>query len=170
VRETGSSHVAEQDRNPRAPAQSGALPPWVPERYRATIRAASIRFKVSAALLSAQLRQESGFDPHARSSAGAQGIAQFMPATARGMGLRDPFDPEQAIPAQAKLMARLLRRFGSVQLALAAYNAGEGNVAPCGCVPPFPETRHYVATIVALMKGYDPGGGIADALAVRLVA
>jgi len=169
VRETGSSHVAEQGRNPEAPARSGALPPWTPERYRPAILAASIRFKVSAALLAAQLKQESGFDPHARSSAGAQGIAQFMPGTARAVGLRDPFDPAQAIPAQAKLMSSLLRRFGSVQLALAAYNAGEGNVAPCGCIPPFPETRHYVATIVALMKGYDPAGGLADVLAIRLV-
>jgi hypothetical protein len=169
VRETGSSHVAEQGRNPRAAPRAGALPAWTPAQYRPTILAASIRFKISAALLAAQLKQESGFDPRARSGAGAQGIAQFMPGTARAMGLRDPFDPEQAIPAQAKLMSQLLRRFGSVQLALAAYNAGEGNVAPCGCIPPFPETRHYVATIIALMKGYDPAGGLADVLAIRLV-
>jgi hypothetical protein len=170
VRDTGSTHVAEQDRNPDAPAQSGAIPPWVPERFRDTIRAASIRFKVSAALLSAQLRQESGFDPNARSGAGAQGIAQFMPATARAVGLANPFDPDQAIPAQAKLMAAHLRQFGSVPLALAAYNAGPGAVGSCHCVPPFPETRHYVATIIALMKGYDPQGGLADALAIRLIA
>lgn len=169
VRETGSSHVAEQDRNPRAPAKDGALPPWTPAQYRPMILAASIRFKVSAALLAAQLKQESGFDPSARSGAGAQGIAQFMPGTAAAMGLRNPFDPAQAIPAQAKLMSTLLRRFGSVQLALAAYNAGEGNVAPCGCVPPFAETRHYVATIIALMKGYDPTGGLADVFSIRLV-
>ncbi|MEV4420356.1 transglycosylase SLT domain-containing protein, partial [Patulibacter sp. NPDC049589] len=169
TREAGSAHVAEQGRNPEAPARTGALPPWTPERYRPTILAASIRFKVSAALLAAQLKQESGFDPGARSPVGAQGIAQFMPGTARAVGLRDPFDPDQAIPAQAKLMAGLLRRFGSVQLALAAYNAGEGNVAPCGCVPPFAETRHYVATIIALMRGYDPTGGLADVFAIRLV-
>jgi soluble lytic murein transglycosylase-like protein len=170
IRDTGSSHVAEQDRNPDAPAQSGAIPPWVPERFRETIRAASIRFKVSAALLSAQLRQESGFDPGARSGAGAQGIAQFMPATARAIGLANPFDPDQAIPAQAKLMAMHLRQFGSVPLALAAYNAGAGAVGACHCVPPYPETRHYVAAIIALMKGYDPSGGLADALAIRLIA
>ncbi|WP_051471757.1 lytic transglycosylase domain-containing protein [Patulibacter minatonensis] len=169
VRETGSAHVAEQGRNPAAPAQKGTLPPWVPQQYRATILAASIRFKVSAALLAAQLKQESGFDPRARSGAGAQGIAQFMPGTAAAVGLRDPFDPAQAIPAQARLMSTLLRRFGSVQLALAAYNAGEGNVAPCQCVPPFPETRHYVATIIALMRGYDPTGGLADVFTIRLV-
>jgi soluble lytic murein transglycosylase-like protein len=142
----------------------------VPERFRETIRAASIRFKVSAALLSAQLRQESGFDPGARSGAGAQGIAQFMPGTARAIGLANPFDPDQAIPAQAKLMAMHLRQFGSVPLALAAYNAGAGAVGACHCVPPYPETRHYVAAIIALMKGYDPSGGLADALAIRLIA
>jgi hypothetical protein len=169
IRETGSSHVADQGRNPKAPKQDGALPPWTPAAYRPTILAASIRFKISAALLAAQLKQESGFDPRAVSPAGARGIAQFMPGTAAAVGLRDPFDPTQAIPAQAKLMSGLLRRFGSVQLALAAYNAGEGNVAPCGCVPAFPETRHYVATIIALMRGYDPTGGLADALAIRLV-
>ncbi len=89
-------------------------------------------------LLSAQLYAESGFNPFATSPAGAQGIAQFMPATARGMGLADPFDPDQAIDAQAHLMRDLLRQFGTVSLALAAYNAGPAPVSGCGCVPPFP--------------------------------
>lgn len=142
----------------------------MPGAYRDSIRAASIRYRVSAALLAAQLKQESGFRPDAVSSAGAQGIAQFMPGTAASVGLRDPFDPEQAIAAQARLMAGLLRRFGSVPLALAAYNAGEGAVGRCQCVPPYPETRQYVARIIALMRGYDPDGALADALEVRLVA
>lgn len=103
------------------------------------------------------------------SSAGAEGIAQFMPGTAAAVGLRDPFDPRASIHAQARLMSGLLRRFGSVQLALAAYNAGEGAVARCNCIPPYPETRHYVAVIIAMMRGYDPSGGFADALAIRLV-
>lgn len=166
----GSAHVAVQGRNPRAPQTTGTIPPWVPTQYREPIRAASVRFKVSAALLSAQLKQESGFDPGAISLAGARGIAQFMPGTAAAVGLRDPFDPAQAIPAQARLMAQLLRRFGSVPLALAAYNAGEGRVVTCMCIPPYPETRHYVATILALMRGYDPDGDLVDALTIRLVA
>ncbi|WP_320670734.1 transglycosylase SLT domain-containing protein [Patulibacter defluvii] len=152
------------------PFGASALPPWVPAAYRAAIRRASVRHRVSAALLAAQLRQESGFDPRAVSPAGAQGIAQFMPGTARAVGLRDPFDPPAAIDAQARLMRSLLIRFGAVQLALAAYNAGEGAVARCHCVPPFPETRHYVAVIIALMRGHDPVGGLADALTIRLVA
>lgn len=167
IRETASAHVAEQGRNPAAPPTSGTIPPWVPTAYRDTIRAAAIRFKVSAALLSAQLKAESDFNPRVVSSAGAQGIAQFMPGTAAGVGLRDPFDPAQAIPAQAQLMARLLRRFGSVPLALAAYNAGEGRVGGCHCVPPYPETQRYVARIIALMRGYDDVDG--TELTIRLV-
>src|SRR4029077_19107832 len=124
---------------------------------------------VSAILLAAQLAQESGFDPGIVSPAGAEGIAQFMPGTAAAMGLRDPFDPRQAIDAQAHLMRDLLRRFGSVPLALAAYNAGEGAVAACGCVPPYPETRGYVARILGLLRGAGDTTGLDNGLAVRLV-
>jgi soluble lytic murein transglycosylase-like protein len=74
-----------------------------------------------------------------------------MPGTARAYGLRDPFDPAAAIQAQGRLMRDLLRRFGTVPLALAAYNAGPGAVAGCGCIPPYPETRAYVARVLALM-------------------
>jgi soluble lytic murein transglycosylase-like protein len=124
---------------------------------------------VSAALLGAQLYAESNFNPFARSSAGARGIAQFMPATARRLGLRDPLDAAAAIDAQAHLMRDHLRRFGAVPLALAAYNAGPGPVAACGCVPPYPETRGYVARILGLLGGAGEavaGGG----LEVRLVS
>ena len=127
-------------------------------------------------LLAAQLQAESGFNPNAVSPAGAQGIAQFMPATARAVGLRDPFDPEQAIDAQARLMSGLLRQFGTIPLALAAYNAGPGAVQRYNGVPPFAETRAYVARILALMKGggvelNDPAfAGIAVTPRVELVA
>ena len=90
-----------------------------------------------------------------------------MPETARTYGLDDPFDAERAIDAQAHLMRDLLRQFGAVPLALAAYNAGSGAVARCGCIPPYPETRGYVARILGLMGGAgDRSGG---GLAVRLV-
>lgn len=110
---------------------------------------------------------ESGFNPHAVSPAGAQGISQFMPGTAAGYGLHDPFDPVAAIDAQAHLMADNLRQFGSVALALAAYNAGSGAVAACHCVPPYPETQAYVARILALLKG--SGSMLSAPLEVRLV-
>jgi soluble lytic murein transglycosylase-like protein len=126
---------------------------------------------VSAALLAAQIYAESSFNPFAVSNKGAQGIAQFMPATARGMGLSNPFDPEQAIDAQAHLMRDLIREFGSVPLALAAYNAGPAPVHACGCVPQNGETQGYVARILGLMTGAGqpivPASG--NALEVRLV-
>jgi soluble lytic murein transglycosylase-like protein len=123
----------------------------VPGRYRAAIARASLATGVPAVLLAAQLRAESNFDPGVVSSAGAQGIAQFMPATAASYGLRDPFDPYASIAAQARMMAELLKEFGSPALALAAYNAGPGAVGSCRCIPPYPETQTYVARILALI-------------------
>jgi hypothetical protein len=146
--------------------RGGTLPAFVPPVYHEPIIRSAQRWNVGAALLSAQLYVESGFDPNARSPAGAQGIAQFMPGTAAAIGLKDPFDPVAAIDAQAHLMRDLLRRFASVPLALAAYNAGAGAVAVCGCVPPYPETQAYVVKIVGLLGAT---GDLAAGLEVRLV-
>ena len=145
------------------------VPSFVPARYAPAINRAAMRWSVSAALLSAQLYAESGFNPFATSSAGAQGIAQFMPGTAAGLGLRDPFDAAAAIDAQAHLMRDLLRQFGSVPLALAAYNAGPAPVQACGCVPPYAETRAYVAKIVGLLGGAGDVTGPDGGFEVRLV-
>jgi hypothetical protein len=146
----------------------GGLPAYVPARYRKPIAEAARRWNVSAALLAAQLMAESNFNPFAVSSAGANGIAQFMPGTAAAYGLDDPFDAEAAIDAQAHLMSDLLAQFGQVPLALAAYNAGPAPVEACSCIPPYPETRAYVARILGLMAG---AGAIAapPQLEVRLV-
>jgi hypothetical protein len=145
-----------------------AVQSFVPARYAPLIIRAAQRWSVSAHLLAAQLYAESNFNPFARSAAGAQGIAQFMPGTAAAMDLADPFDPGAAIDAQAHLMRDLLGRFGSVPLALAAYNAGPGAVAGCGCIPPFAETQGYVARILGLLGGAgDPSAG--GAMEVRLV-
>ncbi len=133
----------------RSQVMPASLPAFVPARFRSPILSAAMKWGVSAALLSAQLMAESGFDPTAGSPAGAQGIAQFMPATAASYGLRDPFDPVQAIDAQAHLMSDLLKQFGSPALALAAYNAGPGAVGSCNCIPPYAETQAYVARILA---------------------
>lgn len=145
-----------------------AVPGFVPARFRDAIARAAQRWNVGAALLAAQIYAESNFNPFARSPAGAEGIAQFMPGTARQYGLRNPFHAAAAIEAQAHLMRDLLGRFGSVPLALAAYNAGPGAVARCGCIPPYPETRAYVARILGLLGG--AGEIVADGgLEVRLV-
>ena len=143
------------------------LPSFVPVEYRAMILRAATRWNVSAALLAGQLMAESGFDPDAGSPAGAQGIAQFMPATAAAYGLRNPYDPAEAIDAQAHLMSDLLRQFGDPSLALAAYNAGPAPVEACGCIPDYPETQAYVSRILALLGG--AGTLVAPAFEVRLV-
>src|SRR4051812_33948103 len=146
------------------------MPSLVPAAYAPPIARAAQRYNVSATLLAAQLYQESKFNPFAVSGAGAQGIAQFMPGTARAYGLDDPFDAERAIDAQAHLMRDLLRQFGSVPLALAAYNAGPAPVSRCVCVPPIPETQAYVADILGLLHGAgDALGAGAGGLEVRLV-
>ena len=146
---------------------SGAgLPSFVPGRYRRAIERSAARWNVSGAMLAAQLMAESGFDPGAVSPAGALGIAQFIPSTAATYGLRDPFDPVAAIDAQAHLMSDLLRRFRSVPLALAAYNAGPGAVEACGCADPYPETAAYVTRILALLDG---ASALLVPLEVRLV-
>lgn len=138
---------------PGGDSGKGELPSWVPARFRATIARAAQRHNVQPVLLAAQLKAESNFDSNAVSPVGAQGIAQFMPGTAKSMGLRDPFDPEQAIEAQAKLMGQLIRQFGKIPEALAAYNAGPGAVQQHGGIPPYTETKNYVAKILALVKG-----------------
>ena len=145
------------------------LQSFVPERFAPPIARAAQRWSVAGALLAAQIYKESSFNPFARSPAGAQGIAQFMPGTARAYGLNDPFDAERAIDAQAHLMHDLLRRFGSVPLALAAYNAGPAPVQRCGCVPTYPETQAYVADILGLLGGAGDVLAAGAALEVRLV-
>jgi hypothetical protein len=111
--------------------------------------AAAAATGVPAALLIAQGRQESGFQTSVVSPSGAEGIAQFMPSTAAGLGI-NPLDPAQAIMGQARLMATYLSQYkGSISDALAAYNAGPGAVAQYGGVPPYAETQSYVAKITA---------------------
>ena len=146
------------------------MPSFVPERWAPAISRAAQRWNVGAALLAAQLYQESRFNPNAVSAAGAQGIAQFMPGTAKAYNLADPFDGEAAILAQAHLMHDLLKQLGSVPLALAAYNAGPGAVAACGCIPAIPETTAYVAAILGLLSGAGDPSTATAGLTARLVA
>jgi soluble lytic murein transglycosylase-like protein len=164
----GSTSVGYLPRDGGDGRSGAALPAFVPDRFAPALARAAQRWSVSAALLAAQLHQESGFNPAAVSSAGAQGIAQFMPATAHAYGLHNPFDPDAAIDAQAHLMRDLLRRFGSVPLALAAYNAGEQRVAACMCIPQIPETIAYVASILGLLHGAGDAMGT-NGLTIRLV-
>lgn len=108
---------------------------------------------VSPQLLAAVAKQESGFNPHAVSHAGAQGLMQLMPATAQGLGVTDSFNPTQAVDGAARLLRTLHDRFGSTELALAAYNAGPGAVMRYGGIPPYAETQNYVRSITAMLGG-----------------
>ncbi len=108
-------------------------------------------YNVPLNLLKAMGKAESGFDANAVSPAGAQGVMQLMPATARSLGVEDPFDARSNIMGGAKYISQQLEKYnGNIDLALAAYNAGSGNVAKYGGVPPFKETRNYIQRI----KGY----------------
>ncbi len=111
---------------------------------------AELRYGVDAELLKAVCVAESGMNPNAVSHAGAQGLMQLMPATAQDLAVTDPFDPEQSIGGGARYLAWQLATFGSVHLALAAYNAGPANVKKFGRIPPFDETQDYVPKVMAL--------------------
>lgn len=149
-------------------AMAGGLQAWVPSGYRDLVLRSARSAGIAPSLLAAVLKAESDFDPRAVSSAGALGIAQFMPGTARGMGVDDPFDPAQAIPGSARLIASGIREFRSVPLALAAYNAGGGAVRRYGGVPPYRETQAYVAKVMALAgQGGALAGGAGAVVLVR---
>lgn len=113
---------------------------------------ASETYNVPENLLKAVAKAESGFNPKAVSKCGAMGVMQLMPATARSLGVTDAYDPEQNIMAGAKYLSQKLQTYnGDVTLALASYNAGSGNVAKYGGVPPFPETQNYISKILGYM-------------------
>ena len=129
---------------------NGTLPASVP--YREQFIAAGRKYGVSPRLLAAVAKAESGFNAGAVSGAGARGLMQIMPSTARGLGI-DPMNPGQAIEGAAKLLSGHIRRFGSVELGLAAYNAGPGAVAKYNGIPPYRETQNYVAKVLRYARG-----------------
>lgn len=121
--------------------------------YASLFNEAGALHDVDPALLASVAEVESAFNPAAISSAGAQGLMQFMPATAGEMGV-DPFDPASAVDGAARYLRRELDRFGSVELALAAYNAGPGAVQRHGGVPPFAETQRYVDKVLSAYESH----------------
>lgn len=115
---------------------------------------AAARYNISVDLLKAVAKAESNFNTKAVSKAGAMGVMQLMPATAKGLGVTDPFDARQNIMGGAKYLKENLDRFGgNVSLALAAYNAGPNSVKKYGGIPPYKETQNYVKTVTSYMNG-----------------
>ena len=128
--------------------------------FRDAMIAAAARHNIDVKLLQALVLTESGFRADAISPAGAAGLTQLMPSTARELGVRNPLNPEENLAGGADYLARQLLRFGDVRLALAAYNAGPSRVERLGRVPRITETEHYVETVIecylALTAGRRP--------------
>lgn len=127
----------------------GALRSSTP--YASLFQNASTKYGVPATLLAAVAHQESGYNAGATSPAGARGLMQLMPATAKGLGV-NPMDPAQAVDGAARMLRSLINEFGRTDLALAAYNAGPGAVHRYHGIPPYGETQRYVPAVLGYQK------------------
>lgn len=144
----------EKSNNPSFQAVFGSKIQSGSESMDAIFEEAADRYNISVDLLKAVAKAESGFNPNAVSKAGAIGVMQLMPATARSLGVTDPYDARQNIMGGAKYLKENLDRFnGNVSFALAAYNAGPNSVQKYGGIPPYSETQNYVKTVTSYMNG-----------------
>jgi len=138
----------------QAGANGAATKTWDRSDLRRMVSDVSLEHGVDPKLVDAVVRVESDYNPRAVSRRGALGLMQLMPATADRLDVNDPFDPEENIRGGVREISRLVDRYaGNLQLALAAYNAGEGAVARYRGIPPYKETRSYVTRILSLYTG-----------------
>lgn len=129
------------------------------EEINGLIEEYSSKNGLDADFVRAVVKQESGFNEHAKSRCGAAGLMQLMPGTAKGLGVTNPYDAEQNIAGGTKMLSNLLKTYGgNKSLALAAYNAGGGAVKKYGGIPPYAETQHYVKNVLSIYNKYKGEG------------
>jgi len=155
--QVGIAKMIERQLGPEEPSISGKGPiafsretPVVD--MQKIVQQAAQQTGLSESLIYAVIEQESGGDPQAVSSAGAQGLMQLMPATAASLGVKNPFNPSENIMGGSRYLREMIDRFGSTKLGLAAYNAGPSNVEKYGGIPPFKETTRYVERVMGKMN------------------